>query len=66
MALAKKYSLSKKIESSLVNYFWNEAKKESESFDTDVENFLGNWEKTPERLYAQKIVNECLKREIQI
>jgi hypothetical protein len=65
-ALAKKYSLSKKIESSLVNFLWNEAKIENAKFDVDVENFLGNWEKTPERLYAQKIVAECLKREMQI
>jgi hypothetical protein len=49
-----------------VNYFWNEAKIENAKFDVDVENFLGNWEKTPERLYAQKIVGECLKREILI
>lgn len=71
---AKEFNLKQYLSKEQTLLFWNEAKneyfelkkQEKEDEKNELQNFLSNLGKTAERIYAEKIVVECIKQKIKL
>lgn len=74
IATAKEFKLSAFLDKNKVQNFWIEAKQEyfelkkaeQEDESNELKSFLQNLGKTAERIFAEKIVVECIKQKIEI
>jgi len=66
VTIAKDFKISKLLHPEQVFEFWETSKREFKVIENDVENFLENFGKTAERLFAEKLIIEAIKQKIKL